>query len=146
MKRGISILTALVLILITGSKVYSTMNADENGVKITLTDLFNISKSKSFEKAAKLIAYDGEDKNRLKKDSFNPANKDELTQVKRICKKINALMELSSKYEFSDFKTMNLEGKETYSMNVVFFSGNQKLVTNFTFIKNEKTFLLIGMN
>jgi len=41
---------------------------------------------------------------------------------------------------------MNLEGKETYSMNVVFFSGNQKLVTNFTFIKNEKTFLLIGMN
>jgi len=34
--------------------------------------LLNYSKSKAYDKAALLIAYDGEDKTRILKDSFNP--------------------------------------------------------------------------
>jgi hypothetical protein len=136
----------ILAIIFSCSKTAFAQNADENSIKTALTSLLDYSKSKAFEKAATLIAYDGEDKNRLEKDSFNATNKEELNQAKRICKKISALIELSSKYEFGEFSVSNSSGKNIYSIQVDFISGNQKLVTTFNFIKSGNKYLLNNMN
>ena len=93
----------VLIVLISRSNILLAQNESESAVKTTLTKLFDFSKSKSYEKAASYIAYEGEDKNRVGKESFNAVNKDELNQVKRVCKKISALIDLSSKHEFGKF-------------------------------------------
>jgi hypothetical protein len=118
----------------------------ESAVKSTLNNLFNYSKSKAYEKAALLIAYDGEDKNRNQKEAYNPANQDEFNQVKRKCKEIAALIELSNKYEIGKFSTSTLDGKEVYIFDVSFISGEQKLVKTYTFTKAGNGFLLVKAN
>jgi len=138
----IKYLTALMII--TG--IFSSMTFAQSSAKASLTSLFELSKAKSFEKAAALIAYDGEDKARIKKDAFNVANKDELSQVKRICKKISALIELSSKYDFGTSSVKQEGESEIQLLEVNFISGDQKLVTEFSFIKTEKGYLLFNMN
>ncbi|KAF0151929.1 MAG: hypothetical protein FD143_1539 [Ignavibacteria bacterium] len=120
--------------------------AQVSDVTTNLKNLFEFSKAKSFEKAAELIAYDGEDKARIQMESFNAANKDEIAQVKRICKKISALIELSSKYDFSTPVVKQDGDKEIQTIDVSFVSGDQKLVTEFSFIKTEKGLLLFNMN
>lgn len=133
-------------IVISGFNLSFAQNESENDVKTTLNKLFELSKSKSYDKAAFYIAYDGEDKNRIGKESFNAANKDELNQVKRICKKISALIDLSSKHEFGKFNVLKEGEKESYTLEVNFVSGDQKLVTSFRIIKTENTLLLTDMN
>jgi hypothetical protein len=128
------------------SNVTVFAQGEESAVKNNLTNLFNYSKTKAFEKAASIIAYEGDDAARNKKDVFNSSNKDELNQVKRICKKISALIELSSKYEFGTFASKTVDGINIYSIDVQFISGDQKLVTSFTFTKTEKGILFSNMN
>lgn len=118
----------------------------ESEVKDQLTKLFEFSKNKNYEKAAALILYEGENKERLNKDSFNPAEKEELEKVKRLCKKISALIDLSTKYEFGELKTEKVDKNEVFSIDVIFTSGTQKLATSFNFLKTEKGFLLSKMN
>lgn len=120
--------------------------AQGSDIKGNLKSLFELSKSKSFEKAAELIAYEGEDKARVHKESFNPANKDEIAQVKRISKKIAALIELSSKYDMGNPNVKQDGEKEIQTIEVSFVSGDQKLVTEFSFIKTAKGYLLFNMN
>lgn len=144
MKRILA-LGLMLLIFSSGSKMIFAQGA-ETAVKNTLTSLFDYSKSKAYEKAAALIAYDGEDRTRVQKDAFNTANKDELNQVKRICKKISALLDLSSKHEFGKFETKKDEQDVNYIIEVNFISGEQKLVTAFSFIKTDKGYLLININ
>ena len=135
------------LLFFTGAiKPVAAQNSPQIDIKNTLVKLLDYSKSKAYDKAALLIAYDGEDKTRIQKNSFNPANKDELTEVKRMCKKISALIELSSKYEISTFIPAVSGSKDVFTLNVVFISGEQKLTTSFDFIKSEKGFLLSNMN
>lgn len=143
MKHLISFFTILFILAIFSSTVQHAQPTDENAVKSTIKNLLEYSKTKAYDKAGSLIAYEGDDKNRIHKDSFNITNKDELNQVKRICKKITALLDLSSKYEFGDFSSTD---KGVYTMQVTFVSGEQKLVTSFSFEKTEKGFLLISMN
>jgi len=132
------------LMIVAG--IFSSMTFAQSSAKASLTSLFELSKAKSFEKAAALIAYDGEDKARIKKNAFNVANKDELSQVKRICKKISALIELSSKYDFGTSSVKQEGESEIQLIEVNFISGDQKLVTEFSFIKTEKGYLLFNMN
>jgi hypothetical protein len=122
--------------------------AQVNGssVKSVLNNLFTYSKTKAYDKAALLIAYDGEDKNRFLKESFNPANKDELSQARRKCKEISALIDLSNKYEIGKISTATFDGKEIYTIDVSFISGEQKLVKTYTFIKAGNGYLLIKVN
>ncbi|MCL4549959.1 MAG: hypothetical protein M1495_15475 [Bacteroidetes bacterium] len=143
MKRLFSFEIILFTLVAFNSQVKYAQANDENTVKSTLKNLLEFSKTKAYDKAASLIAYEGDDKNRIHKDSFNPSNKEELNQVKRICKKITALLELSSKYEFGDFKSSD---SGVYTMQVVFISGEQKLATTFNFEKTGKGFLLVSMN
>ena|ERR1035437_3412338 len=135
------------LLFLSGAiKPVAAQNSPLIDVKNTLVKLLDYSKSKAYNKAALLIAYDGEDKTRFQKDSFNPVNKDELSETKRICKKISALIELSSKYEITTFIPAASGSKNDFTLNVVFISGEQKLTTSFNFIKCEKGYLLSNMN
>ena len=143
MKRLFSFGMILFTLVAFSSHVQYAQANDENSVKSTLKNLLEFSKTKAYDKAANLIAYEGDDKNRTHKDSFNPSNKEELNQVKRICKKITALLELSSKYEFGEFKSAS---KGAYTVQVTFISGEQKLATTFNFEKTGKGFLLVSMN
>jgi hypothetical protein len=145
MKRAITLGLIMLILFISGPKIIFAQGA-EAAVKNTLNNLFEFSKAKAHEKAALLIAYDGEDKNRIQKEAFNPANKEELNQVKRVCKKISALLDLSSKHEFGKFETKKDGPNENYIIEVNFISGEQKLVTAFSFIKTEKGYLLININ
>ncbi|MEW6702779.1 MAG: hypothetical protein AB1298_08665 [Bacteroidota bacterium] len=146
MKSNLKYVLLVLMAVVVSSKILSAQNNDESGVKSALNSLFDFSKSKAYEKAALLIAYDGEDKNRVQKDAFNPANKEELNQVKRICKKISALIELCSKHEFGTVRTKNDGVKDIYTIEVNFISGDQKLVTSFSFVKGGKGYLLVNMN
>ena len=145
MKRLLNLGLVAVIVLLAFNNIYSK-TGDETSVKTNLTNLFNYSKTKVFEKAAELIAYDGEEKSRIQIDSFNPANKDEVNMAKRTCKKISALIELASKYELGSVAVKSIEGKDVYTIDVTFISGDQKLVKEFTFLKTKKGFLLSGMN
>lgn len=117
----------------------------ENEVKKQLNKLIELSKSKNYDKAALLIAYNGEIKERINKDSFDSTKKNELEKVKRICKKISALIDLSSKYEISNYY-VDKNNPEIHIVEITFTSGTQNLVTQFSFIRNEKGFLLTNMN
>ena len=136
----------VLFVLVSGSNILLAQNESESVIKTTLTKIFDFSKSKSYEKASSYIAYEGEDKNRVGKESFNAINKDELTQVKRVCKKISALVDLSSKHEFGKFSIQKDGEKESYTIEVNFVSGDQKLVTSFKFIKIANGLLLTDMN
>lgn len=145
MKRTLALGLLLLIVFISGSKMIFAQEV-ETTVKSTLTNLLEFSKSKSYEKASALIAYDGDDKTRIQKDAFNSANNNELSQVKRVCKKIAALLDLSSKHVFGKFETKKDGINEIYSIEVNFISGDQKLVTAFSFIKTDKGYLLSNVN
>lgn len=138
-------LRLIFLITIFALTTIKAQNADEL-VKANLTTLFELSKTKAYDKAALLIAYNGEEKARVQVDSFNPANKEELNQVKRICKKISALLDLSSKHEMGKIKLEEVNGVSVNNIDVSFISGDQKLITSFSFVKTEKGYLLSDMN
>ena len=146
MKSRIKYVFFWLLFLSGALKPIAAQGSPQTDIKNTLVKLLDYSKSKAYDKAALLIAYDGEDKVRIQKDSFNPANKDELNEVKRKCKKISALIELSSKYEITTFTAPASGSKDAFTLNVVFISGDQKLTTSFNFIKGEKSYLLSNMN
>jgi hypothetical protein len=146
MKNQIKYVLMVLMLVIIALRPVIAQNSPQVEIKNNLVKLLDYSKSKAYDKAAFLIVYDGEDKTRVQKDSFNPANKDELNEVKRKCKKISALIELSSKYEIGDFIPAPSGTKDVYTLNVVFISGDQKLSTSFSFIKCEKGYLLSNMN
>lgn len=145
MKRTFIIGLMILIALVSGSRMVFAQGT-EDAVRNTLSNLFDYSKSKIYEKAALLIAYDGEDKTRNHKNALNPANKEELNQAKRKCKEIAALIELSNKYTISKFSTDKSDGKEVYTIEVDFISGDQKLVKSYSFINDGKGFLLININ
>jgi hypothetical protein len=146
MKKIMRIIFLVLIVVISGSNILFAQDESEIAVKTTLNKLFDLSKSKSFEKAASYIAYEGEDKNRVGKESFYAANKDELNQAKRKCKEIAALIELSDNYTVGKFSMTKSENKELYIVEINFISGTQKLVKSYSFIKTEKGLLLTDMN
>jgi len=143
MKRLISSAAVFLILIAFGYQINYAQSNDENAVKSVLKNLLEFSKTKAYDKAASIIAYEGSDKNRVHKDSFNPSDKEELNQVKRICKKITALLDLCNRHEFGEIKST---AKDVYAIQVTFVSGEQKLVTSFSFEKTAKGFLLTGMN
>jgi hypothetical protein len=145
MKRSFMIGLLTLVALVSSSKMIFAQGT-EGAVKNTLSSLFDYSKSKAYEKAALLIAYDGEDKTRNHKDACNPANKEELNQAKRKCKEIAALIELSNKYTIGKFASSKTDEQEIHTIEVDFISGDQKLVKTYSFINTGKGFLMIDMN
>ncbi len=133
------------LILIIPSITFVRISEDK-ALKNTIMTLLNYCKENSYEKAAKLIAYTGEDKSRELKTHFNAALKEELNQVKRICKKISALIGISSGYEFGNITSTKDNGMYIYKVELIFKSGEEKLITTFSFVKTDVGYLLINVN
>ncbi len=119
---------------------------DESSVKDVLQKILDYSKTKTYDKAALLIAYNGEDKSRIGTDTFNPSNQEDLNQVKRICKKISALIELSEQYSVNKIEVAKPGDKVIYKISVGFKSGSQVLNTSFEFIKLPKGYALLTVN
>ena len=118
----------------------------EEDVKVVLLKLFEYSKTKNFEAAAKYIAYSGKDENRNGVDRFNITDRFEFNQVKRICMQIYALFELSD-YSIGDYKATFEEGVTQYILYVHFTSGEQEIVKEFRFIRSPKNeYLLNGID
>ncbi|MCX7798144.1 MAG: hypothetical protein N2249_05945 [Melioribacter sp.] len=136
----------IVLIFTVICSITNAQTSEENIVKNNVLKLLNLSKEKSYEEASKSIVYKGDDKARYLKTSYNANNSDELNQVKRICKKISALIELSSKYEFGKYYISKEDNLTIYNQELVFISGEEKLTTTFKFIKTELGYLLYDMN
>lgn len=146
MKNSFKILMTGLTVLAFGISITAQNLSPEKAAASALIKLFDFSKAKSYDKAAKLIAYDGEEKSRYMVSTFNAADKDELNQVKRVSKKISALLEISQKYEMDPFILSEEGGKQIYSSDVIFISGEQKLHTTFKMIKIGSDFCLMDMN
>ncbi|MEG8947779.1 hypothetical protein [Rosettibacter firmus] len=144
MKKNIFITLLLIMSLVF--KISFAQSSEEKLIKETIINLLNFSKDKSFEKAAKLIAYTGEDKTREYKTSFNPVVAEELNQVKRICKKISALMQVSTNYEFGKVDITKENNMNIYNAELIFKSNEEKLITKFRFVKTESGYLLLSVN
>ncbi|MGD8779964.1 MAG: hypothetical protein PVH88_13500 [Ignavibacteria bacterium] len=120
--------------------------AQEVTANKTLENIFEYSKSKNYESAAVFLAYDGVDENRKFKDTFNSKEKSELKIVRRKLKKIKALIDISDNYEFGKTVKKKKDGVDLFIQPVVFNSGNQKLTTNFEFIKIKGKFALADID
>lgn len=108
----------------------------------TLTQILEFSKAKKFAEAAALIAYDGSDETKKLKVALNPKDENELNSVKRICKKVKALMDISDSYEIGGQAEKKENGVDWTVIEVSFKSGNQNLKTLFSFVKVNDKFLL----
>ncbi|MBK7105683.1 MAG: hypothetical protein IPH62_10405 [Ignavibacteriae bacterium] len=137
MKNYLTKLNMIFLFLITG---YNFTNAQisEADVKTALTNIFNVSVDENYNNAANLFLFEKTNEKR----SYNTSVSDELKSVKRQCKKIKAYIDLSDSYEFSGFKTANIDGLNGAILNVIFKSGDQKLNIAFTFVNISGKILL----
>ena len=115
----------------------------ESKVTNTLNKIFELSKKKEYEKVAALFAYTGTDDSRYLKDSYNPKDRNELKQVRRMAKKISAILNTSDSYSSSKCKKVKDEGVDKYIMNIIFASGNQELEFEFAFIELKENYLLV---
>ncbi|MFA3782409.1 hypothetical protein ABRY23_05020 [Melioribacteraceae bacterium 4301-Me] len=130
-------------IIITSSVIEAQ---DENLIKNSLNTIFTLSITKNYEKAAEFIAYSGSDSSRYWTDTYKSSDKEELNQVKRICKKIAALNEISDKYKVTSITTKKINNVTVYSVGVNFISGQQQLKTELDFIKLGNKYILTEMN
>lgn len=118
----------------------------EEQIKNSLKTLFDLSSSKNYEKAASYIAYSGNDKSRYWADTYKSSSNEELSQVKRICKKIAALNDISDKYDVPSISHKKVNNVDVYTAEVDFSNGEQKLKTEFDFINIDGRFVLTEIN
>lgn len=146
MKSKLSFLLLGYFVLLLISELNFSQSNQENSVDSVLKNIFDYSINKSYDKAALLIAYNGDDKSRSGTDTFNPTDVKELDQVKRICKKISALIDISDQYSINKIEATKIGDVDGYKLIVDFKSGNQKLETVFEFMKLSKGFTLLNVN
>lgn len=130
----------LILGLLIFSAFFANIKAQTS--QEVLKQILELSKAKKFEQAAPLIAYDGADETKKLKTAFDAKNEDDLNSVKRICKKIKALIDISDSYEIGAQTEIEKDGINWFVTEVGFKSGNQSLKTVFSFVKINDKFLL----
>ncbi|MEW6195305.1 MAG: hypothetical protein AB1521_09130 [Bacteroidota bacterium] len=133
-----------ILLLLATSNYFAQTDKQIN-IYNALKEIIQLSKDKQYEKASLRIAYNGKDTNRNLKTPFDPAKSDELGEVKRICKKISALTDLSTNYKIGKVISKKDGNTEFYLVSVSFISGTQELRTNFELIETADGFLLTTM-
>jgi len=119
-----------------------SMNINAQSSQETLSQILELSKAKKFSEAAALIAYDGPNESKKLQAAYNPNDENELNSVKRICKKIKALIDISDSYEIGNPNETKEDGVDWTVIEVSFKSGNQNLKTIFSFVKVDDKFLL----
>jgi len=112
----------------------------------TVLKLLQLSEKEKFEDAANLIAYKGKEKERVDNDIYNYKVSDEAKKVRRICKKINALLSISDSHEFGSFNTKKISGKNIYIFDLFFISGGQKIRVEFSFVDFKNKLILIDLD
>ena len=138
--KKISLVCTLILI-----SAFSTLIKAQTSQE-TLNQILEFSKSKKFAEASSLIAYDGVDEAKKFKMPFNPKDENDLNSVKRICKKIKALIDISDSYEIGAPVEKEKDGFNWTVIEVSFKSGSQNLKTLFSFVKVGEKFLLGDIN
>lgn len=130
MKTG----NAVILILVLLSGIIMAQNLT---VKQTSEKIFELCSKSDYKNAAGLFIYTGNGSDNLKR-AVNFKNKAEFTQVKRICKKIKGLLQISSSYKVSE----PVKNGESYNCKAEFKSGKQNLHFHLVFVKLKNKFLL----
>lgn len=146
MKRYLFSFVITTIVFLFGNVTNFSQSDAENSVKNTMNKILEFSKSKSYEKAAVLIAYSGEDQSKHFKLVFDPTNKEDLNQIKRICKKISALIDISDSYKIDKIEPKKIDAIDGYKVIVSFISGSQKLETSFEFAQINSVYVLFNMN
>ncbi|MCF8239928.1 MAG: hypothetical protein K9J16_00975 [Melioribacteraceae bacterium] len=144
MKRGKSIYLFSLLYLLLS--VSSHAQNDEISVKKLVENIFDKCRAENFQSAREFIVYTGKDNKRNLRDKYNFRDKSEENQVKRMCKKIYALIEISDEYSFSDYNHEIKDGTEWHYITVHFLSGGQELKNTFKIIKLENNYLLADID
>ena len=136
----------LVIILVMVFVNQTNAQVLEVEAKKTTESFFAFCKKNDFQNSAKLLAYMGADQARLYSDFYNPNNPDELKEIKRICKKINATLLISDSYSFGDFEDKTINGKKLQYMEVQFLSGSQKIKRKIFFVKIKDSVAIFDYN
>lgn len=131
---------SIILGLILFSSLFTVLKAQSS--QDVLKNILEFSKAKKFSEAAAFIAYDGTDEAKKFKVAFDANNDNELNSVKRICKKVKALIDISDSYEIGSAKEEKKDGLDWTVIEVSFKSGSQNLKTLFSFVKVNDKFLL----
>ncbi len=139
--RSRSLKIFISLILLTATNLIAQDN-EKDTIQNTLLKLFEYSKSKNYTAAAAYMIYNLNDNSRKWKDTFNPENSKELNQVKRMCKKIKALLDISDSYDIGKVNVKKESEGDWHIVEVSFKSGSQTLRTNFAFLQSNERYAL----
>ncbi|MFH0734115.1 MAG: hypothetical protein V1773_07410 [bacterium] len=146
MKNKIVVLFSLLFLVTFSNLINAQDDAEKQLIKTSVTKLFDLSKSKDLSAAAVLLVYTGDDQARNYKQAYNAANSEDLNQVKRLMKKIKALLDISDSNTFTDFGTSTKNDVKIYTITVQFKSGAQTLSSVFSFVKSADKFLLASVD
>jgi len=114
---------------------------EKKELNTAIKSLFDICKKENIPEAAKLIAYNGLDKDRKYKSFYNINNRKEKSAVKRTVKKIKAMLKISDKYEVVKFSP-DKNSKSVIGVKIAFKSGKQEISSVFKFLKLDSRFVL----
>jgi hypothetical protein len=113
---------------------------NENEIKSSLTQIFELSKEQDFERLGEKLLNDASLK------PFNMKNKKDSKSVKRSGKKIKAYLDLSDSYEYKDLEFETFKDLPSANLNVIFRSGSQNLTISFIFVEVDNKILLAKFN
>lgn len=138
-------ITNTILIFVLFSSLLLAQNTEQDSIKSLINKLFKFSKVENYAQAASLLAYDGNDQSRYLISPMNINDNKEEAKVKRIVKRIKAMLDISDSFDFGEFSMKSDPKFNIYRMEVLFKSGGQELKTLFSFVKYSKTFLLTDL-
>lgn len=133
----------VIIFLFTG--ILFAQTAEQDSIKSIINKLFEYSKTENYSRVASLIAYDGNDQTRYLSSSMNIQDAKEESKVKRIVKRIKAMLDISDSFSFGEFSTKPDPKFKITRIEVLFKSGDQELKTMFSFVQNSQKYLLTDL-
>lgn len=131
MKKLISIFGIFLFVFGINS---SFAQVSEETAKEVANKLFSLCEKENYSSASSLLAYHGSDESRLYKDTYKFTNSSEAGEVKRLCNRLKAMIEISDSYDFGSYRNRKSNGQQLQSLDIIFKSGNQKIKNKLTFI------------
>lgn len=114
-----------------------------NESQLVIQNLLKYCAEDKMESASKIIAYIGEDENRLYKDHFNYGNASEKSIVKITCDVINKWLKESATYEFISYDFQPSEIGNVHSVEVMFQKQGVGVNRKFFRLVNSKKGLIL---
>ena len=139
------LLNILLLLCVSVSAAFAQTRNIEAEVKPAVNLLITLCEEQDYDSTAALIVYSGKDPDRYLKNTYNYSDRKEANAVKRIGKKIKAFIDLSDSRKFGKYNPGVENEIPIYNQEVLFKSGEQEIVTVFTFIEVNKKLLLLAV-